>query len=444
MVSTRPSLSISYREVLRIAVPMTFAYLSTALVGTVSTAAIGRLGVADLSAGIAIAAILFDVLFVSLSFLRSTTLGLTALAVGAGRPAAARAILQRALALSFVLGLIILLLRRPEARIGLGLLGAQAAVLQAASAYAMIRIFSAPFALANYAILGTLLGRGRATAGLGLQLILNGTNIAVCIVTVLFMHWGVRGAAWAAVAGEVAAFLCGLVWLRITSGPLLAGIEAALRDGGSWRAMTILNRDTLIRTFALLFAFAFFTRQSAAFGAAMLAANAIHMQFFALASNALDGFAAAAEQLAGRTIGAGNIAGFNRAVRLTLGWSFGAGAAIALFYLAFGTDFVALLTRAATVRHAAQNSLGLAALVPLIAAPAFLLDGIFIGATWSRDMRNMMLFSLLIFIASWALLHPAKNTGLWLAFLIFLGTRGITLGLVLRTRQHQGRVLAEL
>jgi putative MATE family efflux protein len=434
--------AVSHRAVLRIAVPMMFAYLSTALVGAVSTAAIGRLGNADLSAGIAIAAILFDVLLVSLNFLRSTTLGLTAVALGAGRVEAARAILQRALLLAAGLGLVILALRGMEARIGLPLLGAQGAALLAARRYVLIRALSAPFALGNYAILGGLLGRGRAAAGLALQLILNLTNIALCVLTVLVLHQGVAGAAWAAVAGEAAAFAAGLVWLRLTGGPLFAGFAAAIADRQSWRAMGILNRDTLIRTLALLFAFAFFTRQGAALGAVILAANAIHMQFFALASNCLDGFAAAAEQLAGRMIGAGNVAGFGRAVRLTLGWSLVSGLLLTLLYLSFGQFFIALLNEAAPVRQAAAASLAWAALVPVIAAPAFQLDGVFIGATWSRDMRNMMLLSLAIFIAAWAVLMPALgNAGLWLAFLIFLATRGITLGRVLRLRQRRGRVL---
>jgi MATE family multidrug resistance protein len=436
---------VSHRAVLLIALPMMFAYLSTALVGAVSTAAVGRLGVADLSAGIAIAAILFDVLLVSLNFLRSTTLGLTAVALGAGRPEAVRAMLQRSLLLAAGLGLVILAFRGVEARIGLSLLGAQGAVLRAARLYVLIRALSAPFALGNYAILGGLLGRGRAAAGLGLQLILNLTNIAVCIYSVLGLHLGVAGAAWAAVAGEGAAFAAGLVWLRLTSGPLFTGFAEAICDKNSWRAMTILNRDTLIRTLALLFAFVFFTRQGAALGAVMLAANAIHLQFFALASNCLDGFAAAAEQLAGRMIGAGNVAGFGRAVRLTFGWSLVCGVVITLLYFSFGHGFIALLTRAASVRQAAGASLGWAALVPVVAAPAFQLDGVFIGATWSRDMRNMMLLSLMIFIASWAMLMPSLgNAGLWLAFLIFLGTRGITLGLVLRLRQLRGHVLIGL
>lgn len=427
---------------MKIAVPMMFAYLSTALVGAVSTAVIGRLGQADLSAGIAIAAVLFDLLLVSLSFLRSTTLGLTALALGAGQEQAARAVFQRSLVLALGCGLVILACREPESGIGLRLLGAHGGVLRAAAGYTLIRALSAPVALGNYAILGALLGRARAGAGLALQLVLNGINILLCLWLVEGLHWGVAGTAWAAVGGESAAFLAGLAWLRLTTGPLAAELRAALADGEGWREMGVLNRDTLIRTLALLFAFAFFTRQGARLGAAALAANAIHMQFFALSANCLDGFAAAAEQMAGSMIGSRNIAGFLRAVRLTLGWSLAAGLAITLAYLAGGRGFIALLTRAADVRAAAAASLAWAALVPVVAAPAFQLDGVFIGATWSRDMRNMMLVSLAVFLAAWAMLMPAfGNAGLWTAFLIFLGARGVTLGAVLRARLRQGRVL---
>lgn len=438
------SVSVTHRRVLGVAVPMMFAYASSALVGAVSTAAIGSLADAGLAAGIAIAAILFDVLLVSLGFLRSTTLGLTAIALGEAKPWEARAVFHRAILLALGLGLVILALRGVETRIGLPLLGAEGRVFQAAAGYVLIRALSAPVALGNYAILGALLGRGRAGAGLLLQILLNGTNILLCLWTVLGLHWGVAGAAWAAVAGETAAFIAGLAVMTRLSGPdAWTGFPASLRDGTGWRHMGVLNRDTLIRTLALLFAFAFFTRQGARLGPVVLAANAVHMQFFALASNCLDGFAASAEQLAGQMIGARDRAGFLRAVRITLGWSLVSGAVLTLLYLAFGSSFVALMTRAPLVREAAGLSLGQAALVPLVAAAAFQLDGVFIGATWSRDMRNMMLLSLAVFLGAWAWLTPAfGNAGLWAAFLLFLGMRGITLGLVLRTRLRMRGALA--
>ena len=436
------SVAVTHRSILRIAVPMMFAYLSTALVGVVATAAIGRLADPALSAGIAIAAILFDVLLTSLNFLRSATLGLTALSLGAGHPAEARAVFQRSLLLALLLGIVILALRQVEAKVGLPLLGAEGRVLQAAQGYVLVRALSAPAALGNFAILGALLGRGRAAEGLALQILLNGLNILICLWTVIGLGWGVRGAGLAALVGEVAAFLAGLAVLRRLSGPLGLGVAAALRDGAGWRRMGVLNLDILIRTLALLFTFAFFTRQGAVLGAVILAANAIHMQFFALSANCLDGFAAAAEQLAGTMIGARDRRGFQRAVRLSLSWSMASGAVITLIYLACGHGFVALLTEAPLVRVAAAQSLVWAALVPLVAAAAFQLDGIFIGATWSRDMRNMMLLSLGVFLVAWGLLTPPLgNAGLWLAFLIFLGTRGVTLGWVLRGRMRAMQVI---
>jgi MATE family multidrug resistance protein len=439
------AITVTHRSILRIAVPMMFAYLSTALVGVVSTAAVGRLADPALSAGIAIAAILFDVLLTGLNFLRSATLGLTALSLGAGHGGEARAVFQRSLLLALLLGSVILALRRVEATIGLPLLGAEGRVLQAAQGYVMLRALSAPAALGNFAILGALLGRGRAAEGLALQILLNGLNIAVCIWAVAGLHWGVRGAGLAALVGEVAAFVAGLLVLRRLSGPLGRGLGDAARDGAGWRRMGVLNLDILIRTLALLFTFAFFTRQGAALGAVILAANAVHMQFFALSANCLDGFAAAAEQLAGTMIGARDRRGFLRAVRLSIGWSMASGAVITLIYLGVGRDFVALLTEAPLVRVAAEQSLVWAALVPLVAAAAFQLDGIFIGATWSRDMRNMMLLSVGVFLAAWAVLTPPLgNTGLWLAFLIFLGTRGATLGWVLRGRMRSMQVIPVL
>jgi multidrug resistance protein, MATE family len=424
-----------HRAVLAIALPMMLAYLSTALVGVVSTAAVGRLADPELSAGIAIAAILFDLLLTSLSFLRSATLGLVAQAMGRRDAAEIRAVQLRALVLAMLLGLVIVALSGPETRFGLPLLGAHGRVFAAARDYTLIRILSAPMALGNYAILGVLLGRGRASWGLALQILLNGTNMAVCAWTVLVLGWGVRGAAVAAFAGETVAFAAGLLLLWRMGGLFSAGGQAALSNRDGWRRMGVLNRDILIRTLALLFAFAFFTRQSAAFGAVVLAANAIHMQFFALAANCLDGFAAAAEQLAGVMIGAHDRLGFRRAVRLTFGWSLASGLALTLAYFAIARPFVALLTGAPLVREAAMRSLGWAALMPLAGAVAFQMDGIFIGASWSRDMRDMMLLSLAIFLLCWAVLAPLLgNSGLWIAFLVFLAIRGCTLGWRLRIR----------
>jgi Na+-driven multidrug efflux pump len=192
--------------------------------------------------------------------------------------------------------------------------------------------------------------------------------------------------------------------------------------------MLSLNRDIMIRSFSLLAAFALFTRQGAQFGTVTLAANAVLMNFFMIAGYFLDGFATAAEQLAGRAIGARAQESFRRAVRLTLIWGFGLAGIATLVLLFFGDRLIAIVTTAADVRALADVYLPWAAFTALSGVLAFQMDGVFIGATWSRDMRNMMLLSFLVFSAALLTLTPAfGNAGLWAALHVFLLVRGFSL-----------------
>jgi Na+-driven multidrug efflux pump len=191
----------------------------------------------------------------------------------------------------------------------------------------------------------------------------------------------------------------------------------------------------MIRSFSLLAAFALFTRQGAQFGTVTLAANAVLMNFFLIAGYFLDGFATAAEQLAGRAIGAHAPAPFRQAVRLTLIWGFGLAAVASLILLTAGARLVALVTTSVDVRAVADTYLPWAAFTALSGVLAFQMDGVFIGATWSRDMRNMMLLSFLAFSAALLTLAPAfGNNGLWASLHVFLLVRGVSLLAVLRLR----------
>jgi Na+-driven multidrug efflux pump len=199
--------------------------------------------------------------------------------------------------------------------------------------------------------------------------------------------------------------------------------------------MLSLNRDIMIRSFSLLAAFALFTRQGAQFGTLMLAANAVLMNFFLVAGYFLDGFATAAEQLAGRAVGARAEQPFRRAVRLTLFWGFGLAGAATLVLLSAGANLVAVVTTSQEVRSVADIYLPWAAFTALSGVLAFQMDGVFIGATWSRDMRNMMLLSFLVFTIALLTLAPAfGNHGLWAALHVFLLTRGFSLLAILRLR----------
>jgi len=419
---------VTHRGVLAIAVPMTIAYLTTPLVGVVGLGVVGQLGDPALVGGVSIGALIFDIAFATFNFLRSGTTGLAAQAFGAGDREEIGAIFWRALLLALAIGLTVLVLEGPILAIALDLIGGSAAVQAATRDYWHIRVLAAPLALANYAILGWLIGLGRAGYGLALQLVLNGLNIVTSVVLVELLHFGVAGVGWASVTAESVAALVGLgVVIRLNrDGPRPS--VARIVDGHAFRRMIAVNRDIMIRSFALLFAFAFFTARSADAGDVVLAANEILMNLTILAAYFLDGLAAAAEQFAGRAIGARQRAAFDRAMRLTIVWGYGVAAAASLFLWLAGPIIIDLMTTSADVRATARDFLPLAALVPLVGTLAYQMDGIFIGATWSTDMRNMMLLSVAAYLAVWwALSGPLGVTGLWIALLAFLGLRGLTL-----------------
>jgi putative MATE family efflux protein len=407
---------------------MTLAYLTTPLQGLVDTSVVGQLGNAALIGGLAIGTIVFDVLFNSFNFLRSGTTGLVAQAFGRGDSSEEQAVFWRSLAIALVSGTAMALLAPLIIWLGAWAMSPGTAVRAAMAQYMAIRILSAPAGLANYTILGYLLGRGESRPALALQALINGINIVLSIALGLHLGWGITGVAIGTVAGEAigAAFGFAYVVLRFDSAqrPSLARIfhtQALLQ-------LMRLNRDIMIRSFALLAGFAFFTRMGAEFGAVILAANAILMNLFFMASYYLDGFATAAEQIVGRAIGANFRPAFDRAIRLTAGWGFATAAITGLILITFGHAIIDLMTTAPDVRAAALAYLPWAALTPIAGVLAFQMDGVFIGATWSHDMRNMMVLSLAVFVAgAWAAVPALGIHGLWLAFNIFLGLRGLSL-----------------
>ncbi|WP_428687876.1 MATE family efflux transporter [Roseibium sp.] len=435
--------SVTHRSVLAIAVPMTLGYLSTPLLGVVDMAVIGRLGNPALLGGIALGGIIFDLVFTTFNFLRSGTTGLTAQAFGAQHEEEIRATLLRALVIAALGGLCVIAVQTPVRDIGLWFLGGSKEVQSATVRYFDVRVYSAPFLLANYAILGWFIGMGRAGTGLILQLFLNGLNIALSLWFVVGLGWSVEGAAFATVLSEISATCLGLVLV-------LASVEK-----GSWPSATIVfdrrllirmmavNRDIMIRSFALLYAYAFFMARSADQGDTVLAANAVLEKFILVAGYFLDGLATAAEQLAGRAVGARHRPAFDRTLKLTALWSFSMAAGLAAVFYVFGPALIAFMTTAPEVREIGRTYLIWAVLAPLLGVLAFQMDGVFIGATWSATMRNMMLLSLAVFIAAYYALFPVLgNHGLWLAMELFLGLRGLTLLAACRKRAAETFVAA--
>ncbi|MFG1431311.1 MATE family efflux transporter [Xanthobacter sp. V2C-8] len=424
---------VTHRRVLAIALPMTVAHLTTPMLGVVDAAVVGRLGDAALLGGVALAAVIFDMLFWGFGFLRMGTVGLAAQAVGRRDAVEQRAVLARALLIALACGLALVALQVPILAVALRLAGASAEVNGAVADYYNVRIFAAPFSLANYAVLGWLTGLGRTGRALALQVGMNLLNMALTAFLVLNLGLGITGAAAGTLAAEVAGAMAGLLLCARLGGTGVAGLfarvpRAVLLDGARLREALLLNGDIMIRTAALMFAFFFFAAQGARAGDVTLAANAVLQNLGLLAAYFLDGFATAAEQICGAAVGARRLEAFGRGVMLVLVWGFGFALAAALIYLVAGPGLIDLMTASPAVREEARRYLLYAAALPVAGVSAFAFDGVFIGALWSRDMRNLMLLAVGVYVAAWWLLRPFGNDGLWGAMMVFLLARGVLQG----------------
>ncbi len=429
---------MTHRRVLSVTLPMTLAFLTTPLLGMTDIAVIGRVGDAETLGGLVVGALVFDFVFAVCSFLRAGTTGLTAQAVGAEHTREVETVFFRAALLAVAIGLALVVAEPLITALGLLAVAPGPHVAEAAATYVFVRMVSAPFALTNYAILGSVLGRGRSGLALILQIIVNGTNIVLSILFGYVFGWGIPGVAFGTICGEAAGCLVGLVVLGrgLSAGRLPRRDE--IFDRAGFLQMLGVNRDIMIRSFCLLAGFILFTRIGAGFGPVVLAANGLLMNIFMTGSYLLDGVATASEQLAGLAVGARQRLAFDRTVRLTCQWGLVIGLALAAVIAFAGDALIAFLTTDPTVRAAAGDYLPFAAVTPLVGALAFVMDGIFIGATWSRAMRDMMIASLALFAALGYGLTPFfGNYGLWLAFEIFLGLRGFTLLAILPAQRRR-------
>ena len=416
--------SVSTAQVFAIAGPAMLANLTTPLIGIVSTTAIGRLGDAALLGGVAMASVIFDCMFWLFGFLRMSTLAFTAQSLGAGEMGELRSLLARGLVVAAAFGAGLILLQLPLASVVLEAMGGSTRVTEAARTYFAIRIWSAPLVLANYVVLGWLIGLARAMLALALQVVVNLVNMALTLVLVLGLDAGIAGAAIAAVVAEATGLLLGILVARHLLRRRLAVPRALLFDRARLMRMFSVNRDIMIRTAALITAFLFFTAQGARSGDVTLASNSVLNNFLLISAFFLDGLANAAQQLCGQAFGARDRHAFSAAARLVVAWGFAFAIAVAAAFAAFGAHFIDIMTAAEEVRGMAREYLIFVIVSPLLAVFAFAFDGIYIGATWARDMRNLMLLSLLIFLTAWLVLRSFGNAGLWGALLAHYAARG--------------------
>ncbi|MBR8054586.1 MATE family efflux transporter [Burkholderia vietnamiensis] len=423
------SAAVSHRRVLALAFPIVLANLTQPLLGAVDTAVAGHLDGAQYLGGVALGGLVFNFVFWGFGFLRMGTTGLVAQAHGARDAAGIRLSVLRALIVAFALGAAVLALQVPLLSFALTALGGSDAVHATALAYSRARIWSAPFALANYVVLGYLLGVQRVRLALVAQVFINAVNIGAVLLYVYGFGWDIAGIGAATATADACGFALGawMLWrLRPRGfGPLAAH---ALVDRIALTRLIALNRDIFLRTLCLLGAFGWFAHLGAQQGDATLAANALLLNFQTFMAYGLDGFAHAAEALVGAAAGARDRATFRQAVRVTLLWSALGALLFALVYWAAGGWIVARLTDQADIRAVALRYLPWAAVSPIVSVWGFLLDGVFIGATQTQSLMRAMVASLAVFIAATLVaVGPFGNHGLWFALLLFMAARGATL-----------------
>ncbi|MBR0843474.1 MATE family efflux transporter [Bradyrhizobium liaoningense] len=415
---------IGSRQVFAIAGPAMVANLTTPLIGVVSTTAIGRLDDAALLGGVAMASVIFDCLFWLFGFLRMSTLAFTAQALGAGETREQTVILVRGFIVAGLIGAGLIVLQLPLSIVLFDLMGGSEGVTRAAKTYFMIRIWSSPLALANYVILGWLIGKARANPALLLQVVINLVNMVATILLVLVYNTGIAGAAIAALLSEAVGFGLGVIVCRHYAGGSFTVPYAALFNRAKLMRLLAVNSDILIRTAALIAVFMFFTAKGARAGDVTLAANSVLNNFLLVSAFFLDGLANAAQQLCGRTLGARDAKGFADATRLVLLWGLGFAIVVAVLFALFGPALIDFMTASEDVRRAAREFLPFVVLAPIPGVFAFGFDGIYIGATWARAMRNLMLASLAIFFGTWWALQSLGNAGLWGALIASYVSRG--------------------
>jgi MATE family multidrug resistance protein len=432
--------AVTSRHILAIALPASIAFITEPMVGIVDITVIGRLGDAALLGGLVLGALAFDVIFSLAYFLRLGTAGLTAQAVGARDPRDGLIHLSRAVVVALILGILMIVFATPLLWLIAKILAPAPGVDAALATYVHVRIWSAPFSLVNFALLGWFYGRANARTGMSLQILIHGVNIVLNLVFVFGLGWGVAGTAFATVCGHAAAALLGLyLVLRHFGGAkrlisLIAPKE--LFDPVALRRMFGLSRDITIRTLALMGSYTYFAAQGSRAGEITLSGNAVLMNMMMVSSFFLDGLAQAAEQICGKAVGANWAPAFDRAVRLALGWGIVVGGGLALVWFAGGPSLIDIMTTSEPVRAQARGYLWLAALTAFTGMPAFVMDGVVTGATLNVVMRNGMLLALALFLVAALILQPPfGNAGLWVALHIFLIGRGGILWLGMERRK---------
>ena len=423
-----PRGGLTHRRVLNVAIPIVISNATVPILGAVDTGVVGQMGLAAPIGAVGIGAIILTAIYWVFGFLRMGTAGLTAQALGARDQGEVCALLVRGLIIGFAGGLLLLIFQVPIFWAAFQLAPASSDVERLAHGYLQIRIWSGPAAIAVYGLTGWLVAHERTKAVLVLQLWMNGVNILLDLWFVLGLGWGVEGVAAATVIAEISGLGIGLWLVRDGFQGQYWKNWAVVFDRVILKRLAIVNSDIIIRSVLLEICLVSFLFLGSAFDDTTLAANQVLIQFLFITAHGMDGFAFAAEALIGQALGAKDRGRLRRSVMLTSFWGAMVIVILTTAFVVFGGWLIDVMTKAPEVQVAARVYLVWMILAPFLGGPSWMLDGIFIGATRTKDMRNMMLVSFGVYwLSVWLLLEPFGNHGLWAALIIFFVARGVTL-----------------
>lgn len=416
----------SYKKVIMLALPLVFANITVPLLGLIDTAILGHMGHTYYLAGASIGSLIFTQIIWICGFLKMSVTGLSAQANNASKGEQFK-VLSQACFLGICVGIAIFLVQYPLLEMGLWFANSAPEVAQSTTEYFIIRIWSAPASLINLALVGWFIGRQQTKLVLYLQVFVNLCNIVFSLVYVYIFDMGIQGVALGTVTADYLLLMIGAYWAYK---PYLAvSLNWYWLSLKQLKPLVRLNSNILIRNLALQITLAFVTFKGAQFGETTAATNAILMQFFALTALGLDGIANAVEALVGDAKGKRKIDELNHQVSVGLVLSSLCAIVYSMIFALCGEYIIASLTNQAELISNAKGYLWLMIVLPVVAHWCFLFDGVFVGLTQGRAMRNtMILSSLLGFLPSYLLFQSYQNFALWYALLVFLGFRGLLLG----------------
>ncbi|MCY4101154.1 MAG: MATE family efflux transporter [Rhodobacteraceae bacterium] len=421
---------ITHRRILKIAIPILLSNATVPILGAVDTGVIGQLGEAAPIGAVGLGSIIITTIYGLFGFLRMGTSGLASQEKGKGDDYELSMIIFRSLMIGFVLGVLVLILHFQLFYLVMKIVPASPEVERLTEEYVSIRIFSAPAAIATYGITGWLIAQERTQSVLVLQLAMNGLNVILDILFVLGLNYGVEGVAYATLIAEWFALFLGLYLCREALWIKFWAEIHRIFDRAKFNRMVSVNSDILIRSLFLGLALVSFLFLSSDFGDITLAANQILLQFLFFTAYALDGFAFSSETLVGQSIGAENKPAVRKSSILTSAWGMITAVIVALVFALTGPMIITIMTTEPMVRIEAMNYLWWVVLVPIIGGPSWFLDGIFIGATKTKEMRNGMIISFFFYVIALVITMPTMdNAGLWLSLYILFILRALTLGL---------------